>query len=148
MILIKNKSWVIFIFILLIIIIIGIINYKKRIKENNNGEEMKVIIGDKIYEVNLENNETVKKLIEILPLDLKMKSLNNNEKYYYLDQKLPINEINVKHINKGDIMLYQDNCLVIFYKSFDTTYSYTKIGHINNLEDLSDDDIKVIFDKG
>ena len=43
-------------------------------------------------------------------------------------------------------MLYGDNCLVIFYKSFDTSYSYTKIGHINNLPDLGNDNVLVKFE--
>jgi hypothetical protein len=44
-------------------------------------------------------------------------------------------------------MLFGDNWLVLFYKSFDTPYSYTKIGHINNIADLGNDDIKVRFEK-
>ena len=44
-------------------------------------------------------------------------------------------------------MLYGDNCLVILYKSFNTNYSYTKIGHIDNLPDLGSNDITVKFTK-
>ena len=44
-------------------------------------------------------------------------------------------------------MLYGSNCLVIFYKSFDTSYSYTKIGHIENLPDLGDGNINVEMKK-
>ena len=36
-------------------------------------------------------------------------------------------------------MLYNDNCIVLFYKSFDTEYSYTKLGHIDNLSELNDE---------
>ena len=74
-----------------------------------------------------------------------MKELNGNEKYVYLDSKLPVSEYSPKHINKGDVMLYGNNCLVIFYKSFDTSYSYTKIGHIDNLDDLDNKDVLVKF---
>ena len=42
-------------------------------------------------------------------------------------------------------MLFGDNCLVIFYKSFNTSYSYTKIGHIESLPDLNKSSIKVKF---
>ena len=65
-----------------------------------------------------------------------MNELNGNEKYYYLDQKLPTNSQAVGYITAGDVMLYGNNCLVIFYESFSTSYSYTKIGHIENAENL------------
>jgi hypothetical protein len=29
-------------------------------------------------------------------------------------------------------MLYGDNCVVLFYETFTTSYSYTKIGSIDN----------------
>ena len=108
---------------------------------------MKSIINEKEYIINLENNETVKELIEILPLNIKMSELNGNEKYSYLNTALSTNPLKPGHINAGDVMLYVNNCLVIFYKSFDTTYSYTKIGHIDNLPDLGNSDITVKLEK-
>ncbi len=106
---------------------------------------MKIIINNETYSVNLDNNETVRELLKLLPLELEMQELNGNEKYYYLDNKLPINSYYPKNINKGDVMLYGDNCLVIFYKSFNTSYSYTKIGHIDNLPELGNKSIYVTF---
>ena len=35
--------------------------------------------------------------------------------------------------------------LVVFYKSFDTSYSYTKIGHIENLQDLENKNETIKF---
>lgn len=120
-------------------------------KTNNNSSEeintMKAIINDNEYIINLEANETAKSFINILPKELIMNELNGNEKYIYLDTTLPTNEFNPKKINAGDVMLYGNNCLVIFYKSFDTTYSYTKIGHIDNLDDLGNGSIIVKFEK-
>ena len=118
--------------------------------ENQNNKEdanMKVIIKDKEYEIILENNETVSALMELLPLELDMSELNGNEKYYYLDKTLPINSKNPGKIEKGDVMLYGNNCLVIFYKSFNTSYSYTKIGHIDNLPNLGNHNIEIKFSK-
>jgi hypothetical protein len=43
-------------------------------------------------------------------------------------------------------MLYGNDCLVIFYKSFNTTYSYTKIGHIDDLPNLGNGSINVKFE--
>ncbi len=121
-------------------------------KENNNinvNEEVqnvKVIINEKEYQMNLEENETVKSFLKLLPLDLVMNELNGNEKYYYLEKTLPTNSYNPNIIEAGDVMLYSNNCIVIFYKSFNTTYSYTKIGHIDNLEELGSKDIGVKFE--
>lgn len=33
-------------------------------------------------------------------------------------------------------MLYGDDCIVLFYDSFTTPYSYTKIGYIENADGL------------
>lgn len=44
-------------------------------------------------------------------------------------------------------MLFGNNCLVIFYKTFYTSYSYTKIGHIENILDLGSDSVQVEFTK-
>ena len=126
--------------ILLIISLLIISGCKSDKKENKT---MKVVIDNKEYRVILEDNETVDELLHLLPKSYVMKDLNNNEKYTYMEESLKINPVNPKKINKGDIMLFGDNCLVIFYKSFITTYSYTKIGHIDNLEDLGEGNINV-----
>lgn len=122
------------------------------VNENNeSGEEMyntlKISINGKNYIANLEQNETVKKFVNMLPKEFNMSELNGNEKYTYLDTKLPTDSYSPKRIEAGDIMLFGDNCLVVFYKSFDTPYNYTKIGHIENFDDLGNENIKVKFEK-
>lgn len=104
-------------------------------------------INGKEYNIVFENNQTVNELLSHFPLTLSMSELNGNEYYEYLDFNLKTNSESVKKIKAGDVMLYGDNCLVIFYKSFNTSYSYTKIGHINNIENLQKDlkEGKVIF---
>lgn len=126
------------------------INVKQNDINNNSSEvidSLKIFINNQEYTIDLENNETVKSFIKLLPKEFYMNELNGNEKYVYLDDKLPTNESNPKNINAGDVMLYGNNCLVIFYKSFNTNYSYTKIGHIDNLPNLGNDDIKVKIEK-
>ena len=108
---------------------------------------VKVIINNEEYILNFEDNETAKSFINNLPIELNMSELNGNEKYIYLDTSLPTDASNPKIINTGDVMLYGDNCLVIFYKSFNTSYSYTKIGHIDNLPNLGNGSITVKFEK-
>ena len=108
---------------------------------------IKVNIDNKIYTATLEQNETTKQFINMLPQEFNMSELNGNEKYVYLDYTLPTNSYNPKHIVAGDIMLYGNNCLVVFYKSFDTPYSYTKIGHIENINDLRNENVSIKFEK-
>ena len=125
-------------------------NNGNNIEENNLNEvisSVKVTINNKEYTLNLEDNETAKSFINLLPQEFNMSELNGNEKYIYINSSLPTNSSNPKHINSGDVMLYGDNCLVIFYKSFDTSYSYTKIGHIDNLGNLGNGSISVKFEK-
>ena len=143
------KKKIIISVLLILLIVTGCKNKvddNKKVIDNNESEMielMKINIDGKEYNVHLENNETVNEFIKLLPQELEMNELNGNEKYVYLDTKLPTNSHNPKHINKGDVMLYGNNCLVIFYKSFDTSYSYTKIGFINDLPDLGENNVFV-----
>ena len=143
-----NKRIIYGLLLILALIIITGCNSKK-ISSNSNEvmKTMKVIVEDKEYIVDLENNKTTKKFIKILPQEFSMTELNNNEKYVYLNESLPTKSYNPKHIDAGDIMLFGNDCLVIFYKSFDTSYSYTKIGHIKDLPDLGNENIIIKFMK-
>ena len=129
--------------------LVGCTNNQKIKKQDNsknkNMPEIKVIIDEKEYNLSLEENETTKEFVKMLPQEFTMNELNGNEKYAYLDKTLPTDSHNPNKINKGDIMLFGDNCLVIFYKTFNTNYSYTKIGHIESLPDLDNSSIKVRF---
>ena len=134
--------------VFLLIISISIIGCEK----NNNVTEkasdtVKVYINDKEYKLNLYDNETSSSLVKLFPIEVTMKTLNENEVYVYLDEKLPTNSSNPKSINAGDVMLYGDNCLVIFYKTFNTSYSYTKIGHIDDLPIINEDTVRVRIEK-
>ena len=135
---------------------IGIITTEDGQKEAivNNGEgreeminSVKVMIENKEYMLSLEDNETTKAFLELLPNEWEMNELNGNEKYVYISDTLPTNSYNPRHIEAGDVMLFGNNCLVVFYQSFDTSYSYTKIGHIENLSDLEGENILIKFEK-
>lgn len=88
------------------------------------------------YTATLEENDTTRELTKELPLEATMDELNGNEKYYYMDSSLPTDSKRVGKIETGDIMLYGSDCLVIFYDSFTTPYSYTRIGKIDNPDSL------------
>ena len=100
--------------------------------------DITLTIGDRIFTAKMEQNSTAEAFRALLPLTLEMQELNGNEKYHYLSQPLPTNRTNVGTIHAGDIMLYGDNCVVVFYETFTTNYQYTPIGRINNLEGLKE----------
>lgn len=104
-----------------------------------NAEEMEinVIIGDKTYEATVDDTPTGRAFYNMLPLTLNMNELNGNEKYCYLDTSLPTAPYSPGTINAGDIMLYGSSCVVLFYQTFSTSYTYTRIGAIDNPEGLA-----------
>ncbi len=95
-------------------------------------------VGDKSFTATLYDNSSTLALKNMLPLDMNMSELNNNEKYYYLPISLPVSSSMISVIREGDIMLYQSNYLVLFYKTFNnTSYRYTKLGYVDNPEGLA-----------
>ena len=120
-------------------------------KTKKIGRTITVRVGDKSFIAQLYDNETAKVFADMLPLTLDMNELHGNEKYYNLDSSLPTNSLNIGAIKSGDIMLYGSDCIVLFYDSFSTNYSYTKIGYIENPTELADavgnGDVTITFDK-
>lgn len=113
------------------------------------GETINIQIGDTNFKAILYNNESTQSLLSQMPLVLNMSDLNGNEKYYYLSNSLPTNSQHVGNINMGDLMLYGSECLVLFYDNFQTSYSYTKLGYIEEPSELKNvlgaGDIQVTF---
>lgn len=108
-------------------------------------EEITVKINGKNYSLELSDSVAAQALMAKLPLELEMSELNGNEKYAYLDWTLPTAVERPGQIKAGDVMLYGDDCLVIFYKGFQSNYSYTRVGWISGLGDLGAGEILVTF---
>ena len=91
---------------------------------------MALVVGDAHFIVFLADTEAARELAARLPIRLEMNELNGNEKYASLGEPLHAKAEKVHRIEAGDVMLWGSDCLVVFYKSFDTPYPYTRIGHI------------------
>lgn len=104
--------------------------------EKKKGNKMKIKIGSNTFSATLFDNETAVAFKALLPLTIKMDELNGNEKKYDFSKGLPTKSANPKTINNGDLMIWGDNTLVLFYKTFPTSYSYTKLGKIDDVAGL------------
>ena len=96
-----------------------------------------IIIGSKTFTATLADSETGKAFAALLPLTVTMNELNGNEKYHYLSSSLPTAAYQPGTIHAGDLMLYGNNCVVLFYETFNTSYSYTRLGAIDNPSGLA-----------
>lgn len=99
--------------------------------------KIKLTVGANTFTASLANNKSVLAFKSKLPFELKMIELNGNEKYADLKGPIPTNASNPGKISIGDILLYGDQTLVVFYKSFSTPYSYTNIGKIDDVAGLA-----------
>ena len=99
---------------------------------------MSLVVGDAHFTIFLADTEAARELAARLPIRLEMNELNGNEKYASLGEPLHAKAEKVHRIEAGDVMLWGSDCLVVFYKSFETPYSYTRIGKIDNASKLAD----------
>ena len=119
--------------------------------DDNTAMSINVIIGNKTFTATVADSETGRAFAQLLPMTVTMNELNGNEKYHYLDSSLPTDSYRPGTIHAGDLMLYGNNCVVLFYKTFSSSYSYTRIGAIDNpaglAEALGSGNVSVRFEK-
>lgn len=95
-------------------------------------------INGKDFPAKLYQTETTKSIMQKLPLSITMDELNGNEKFYYFSESFPTQTERVSTIHAGDLKLYGSSCLVLFYESFSTSYSYTSLGFVENPGELAE----------
>ncbi len=104
---------------------------------NPSTTKMKITIGTALFSATLYDNPSANAFKASLPLTINMTELNGNEKYYDLPNPLPTNSSAGGDLKVGDLMLYGNNVLVLFYKNLNTTYNYTKLGYLDNPNGLA-----------
>lgn len=112
--------------------------------------QIKITVGQRTFSATLHDNETAAAFRAWLPLMLDMRDVNRNEKAYNLPSRLPSADASPRTIQSGDLMLWSSRTVVVFYKSFSTPYSYTKLGRIDDpaglAEALGTGDVTVKFE--
>ena len=117
--------------------------------ENRPAMSIKLTIGGKTFAATLENNAAAAAFRKLLPLTIRMSELNGNEKYHDLSTSLPTASVPYATIRTGDLLLYGNNCVVLFYKTFSSGYSYTPLGRLTDpaglAEAVGSGDVTVTF---
>lgn len=112
---------------------------------------MWMIVGERRFAITLIDNPAARAFTAQLPLMLDMAELNGNEKHADLPKALPTNARRPGTIRNGDLMIYGSNTLVVFYLTFDSSYSYTRLGRVDDPADLAQAlgqrGVRVIFSK-
>ncbi|MDO9436534.1 cyclophilin-like fold protein [Hydrogenophaga sp.] len=108
-------------------------------------------VGESRLAVSLADTDAARAFTSRLPMTLDMTDLNNNEKKFDLPQALPANPSRPETICNGDLMLYGANTVVLFYRTFDSPYSYTRLGRVDDpnalAQVLGQRDVRVQFSR-
>jgi len=97
---------------------------------------MWMTVGERRFAITLTDNAAARAFAAQLPLTLDMSELNGNEKHADLPKPLPANASRPGTIRNGDLMLYGADTLVVFYLTFQSSYSYTRLGRVDDPSDL------------
>jgi hypothetical protein len=112
---------------------------------------MWMTVGERRFAITLTDNAAARAFAAQLPLTLDMSELNGNEKHADLPKALPANANRPGTIRNGDLMLYGADTLVVFYLTFQSSYSYTRLGRVDDPSDLPEAlgprNVRVVFSK-
>jgi hypothetical protein len=94
-------------------------------------------VRERRFAVTLADTDAARGFAARLPLTLDMSELNGNEKKFDLPTALPANASRPGTIRNGDLMLYGTNTVVVFYMTFESAYSYTRLGRVDDPDGLA-----------
>jgi len=108
-----------------------------RASATSEGARMWMTVGERRFAITLADTAAARAFVARLPLTLDMAELNGNEKHADMPQVLPTHAERPGTIENGDLMLYGSSTVVIFYKTFRSSYSYTRLGRVEDPNGLS-----------
>lgn len=98
---------------------------------------MWMTIGEHRFAITLADSKAAQAFAARLPLTLDMADLNGNEKHAELAQPLPANASRPGRIHAGDLLLYGSETVVLFYQTFRSIHSYTRLGGVDDPASLA-----------
>ncbi len=121
--------------------------------ESAQPEELRMwmAVGERRFAITVTDNAAAHAFAAQLPLTLEMSELNGNEKHAELPKPLPADASRPGTIRNGDLMLYGADTLVAFYRTFQSSYSYTRVGRVDDPSELPQAlgprGVRVVFSK-
>ena len=98
-----------------------------------------LVVGENVFPGHLADTEAGTELASRLPLTLEMAELSGNEKYCYTHEEFPGDEETPGELHAGEIWIYSDTCVVLFYKDHaNSGYSYKFAGSLDDATGLGD----------
>lgn len=102
------------------------------LEAQNRSMKLKITISNKEFGATLNAGQAADALIGLLPLDVTMNEHNGNEKYYDLPARMPGRATSTGRVEAGDLMIWSSRTLVLFYADARTSYSYIRLGQIDD----------------
>lgn len=93
-------------------------------------------IGSARFAATLDTTDAAQAFADLLPMTVRMAELNGNEKYCSLSQSLPTATYRPGTIHAGDLLLWGSSTVVLFYETFSSSYSYTRLGSLDDPDGL------------
>lgn len=106
-------------------------------------------VGERRFAITLADTGAARAFVALLPLTLDMEELNGNEKKKELPDALPTDASRPGTIRNGDLLLWGSRTVVVFYQTFSSPYSYTRLGRVDDpaglAQALGRGDVRVEF---
>lgn len=123
---------------------------KDQVNGDSVSNKITIKIGDSVFTATLSDRAPAMAFKAMMPMSVRMDEHGGNEKYYNLSESLPTEGYRPETIHVGDLMLWGNDCIVLFYKRCSTSYRYTRLGSVDNpsglTEIVGDGSITVTFE--
>lgn len=103
-------------------------------------ETIVITVNGRAFLATLADTEAARQFAARLPMTLDMSELGGNEKYAFGDATYSTAGASVASpIEAGDLMLYEDDCVVLFYGTHDNAlYSYVPLAKVDDPSGLAE----------
>ena len=119
--------------------------YENAIKDIGTLPDIQIKLNGIYYRATPVISYATQNFMKNFPMSVQMSDENSNQKKGCVYFKIEGDSDKPKNIEKGDLLIYGDSCIVIATSDFAGHGKYKKIGHINNIDGLPDGSYPALF---